>query len=62
MSNLLAYSSSSSYSGDDFFDITEHLEEAEVGRECPSCHGCGFEDKWDDESPPCLLCGGEGYL
>lgn len=62
MSNSVVAYSSENYSGDDFFEITESLEEDEVGRECPSCHGWGCEDKWDDESPPCLECGGEGYL
>lgn len=62
MSNLLAYTSDGNYSGDDFFEICCELEEDEVGRECPDCKGWGLEDKWDEDSPPCIHCGGEGYL
>jgi hypothetical protein len=62
VSNLIAWSSEGNYDGDDFFEITEKLEEDEVGRECPDCKGWGCEDQWDEDSAPCIKCGGEGYL
>ena len=61
--------SSGDYSQPDFNDSFDEIvyhsldeEDEFTGRKCPECHGLGQEDAWDEDSPPCFECGGEGYI